>query len=83
MSSTLAAWRCSWYARFVPKYFDKDISTGYATLTDAGKKVVEEIMKDAPGKDAKPSEPAKEDDKEAKDPAPEDTPEAAKAPLPA
>ncbi|KAL1705975.1 hypothetical protein EV121DRAFT_279244 [Schizophyllum commune] len=68
---------------FVPKYFDKDISTGYATLTDAGKKVVEEIMKDAPGKDAKPSEPAKEDDKEAKDPAPEDTPEAAKAPLPA
>ncbi|KAI5888805.1 uncharacterized protein SCHCODRAFT_02637779 [Schizophyllum commune H4-8] len=68
---------------FVPKYFDKDISTGYATLTDAGKKVVEEIMKDAPGKDAKPSEQAKEDDKEGKDPAPEDTPEAAKAPLPA
>ena len=45
--------------------------------------MVEEIMKDAPGKDAKPSEPAKEDDKEAKDPAAEDTPEAAKAPLPA
>ncbi|KAL1743969.1 hypothetical protein HDZ31DRAFT_39686 [Schizophyllum fasciatum] len=62
---------------FVPKYFDKDIGSGYATLTDAGKSVVEEIMKDAPGKKTE------KESEEAKDPATEGTPEATKAPLPA
>lgn len=33
--------------RFIPKYFEKDISAGYAKLTDEGRKVVNEELEES------------------------------------
>ncbi|TRM60353.1 hypothetical protein BD626DRAFT_505065 [Schizophyllum amplum] len=71
---------------FTPKYFVDDISSGYATLTYVGKSVVEDMVKDAPGRDAKTTKDAdtiEEGDQEISIPVPDDTPEALKTPLPA
>ena len=32
------------YRRFTPKYFDKDISTGLPTLTEEGRKALQEEL---------------------------------------